>query len=64
MKKFAKIAIIIAIVSSISVQAFAATPLYKPVKLPKIPTITVPKMDFSAAIDAYLKEHPLNIDVN
>lgn len=59
MKKIMKIAIIIAIVSSISVQAFAATPLYNPVKLPKIPTITVPKMDFSAAIDAYLKEHPI-----
>ena len=63
MKKIMKIAIIIAIiiviVSSISVQAFAATPLYKPVKLPKIPTITVPKMDSSVAIDAYLKEHPV-----
>ena len=59
MKKLAKIAIIIAIVSSISVQTFAATPLYKPVKLPVIPTITLPRMDFSAAVDAYLKDHPV-----
>lgn len=59
MKKIAKIAIIIAIVSSISVQVFAATPLYKPVKLPKIPTITVPHYDFSYAVEQYLKEHPV-----
>ena len=62
MKKIAKIAIIIAIiiviVSSISVQTFAATPLYKPVKLPTI-KITVPHYDFSYAVEQYLKEHPV-----
>lgn len=58
MKKFAKIAIIIAIVSSISVQAFAATPLYKPVKFPSI-QITFPHYDFSYAVEQYLREHPV-----
>lgn len=58
MKKIAKIAIIIAIVSSISVHAFAATPLYKPVKLPSI-QITLPHYDFSYAVEQYLKEHPV-----
>lgn len=56
MKKFAKIAIIIAIVSSISVQAFAATPLYKPVKIPTF-KITLPHYDFSYAVEQYLKDH-------
>lgn len=45
--------------SVLTISASAATPLYKPVKLPAIPTITLPKMDFSAAVDAYLKEHPV-----
>ena len=58
MKKIMKIAIIIAIVSSISVQAFAATPLYKPVKLPTI-KITLPHYDFSYAVNKYLEEHPV-----
>lgn len=58
MKKIMIIAIIIAIVSSISVQAFAATPLYKPVKLPSI-QITLPHYDFSYAVEQYLKEHPV-----
>ena len=60
MNKIAKIAIIIAIVSSISVQAFAATPnpLFKPVKIPTI-KITVPHYDFSYAVEQYLKEHPV-----
>lgn len=59
MKKFVKIAITVLAISALSVQVFAATPLYKPVKLPKIPTITVPHYDFSSAVDAYLKEHPI-----
>ena len=58
MKKIMKIAIVIAIVSTISIQAFAATPLYKPVKLPTI-NITVPHYDFSYAVEQYLKEHPV-----
>ena len=57
MKKF--IAIII-MASVLAVTASAATPkqLYKPVKLPSI-QITLPRMDFSAAVYAYLKENPV-----
>lgn len=57
MKKI--IALIIA-ASVLAVTANAATPkqFYKPVKMPKY-TITLPKMDFSSAVDAYLKEHPI-----
>ena len=60
MKKLIKMVIMLAAVSALYVQAFAATPLYKPVKLPEIPTITLPRMDFSAAVDAYLKDHPIS----
>lgn len=59
MKHIIKTSIILAAVASLSVNVLAATPLYKPVKLPKIPTITVQHYDFSAAVDAYLKEHPI-----
>lgn len=55
MKKF--IAIIIT-ASVLAISASAATPLYKPVKLPTI-KITVPHYDFSYAIEQYLKEHPV-----
>ena len=60
MKKFVKIAITVVAISALSVQAFAATPLYKPVKIPTI-KITVPHYDFSYAVDQYLKEHPIDI---
>lgn len=50
--------IIAASVLTITASAATPNPLYKPVKLPSY-TITLPKMDFSAAIDAYLKEHPI-----
>lgn len=59
MKHITKLAITIAAVAALSVNVLAATPLYKPVKLPKIPTITLPHYDFSYAVDAYLKEHPI-----
>lgn len=62
MKKFVKIVVTVLAISALSVQVFAATPLYKPVKLPKIPTITVPHYDFSYAVEQYLKEHPLDIN--
>ena len=57
MRKF--ISIIIT-ASVLAVTASAATPkyFYKPVKLPSI-QIMLPKMDFSAAVDAYLKDHPV-----
>lgn len=55
-----KIIAIMITVCALTISASAATPLYKPVKLPKI-QITVPHYDFSAAIDAYLKEHPIDI---
>ena len=58
MKKIVKIVITIAAVAVLSVNIFAATPLYKPIKLPSY-TITLPHYDFSAAVDAYLKEHPI-----
>ena len=56
-----KIIAIIITASVLAISASAVTPkyFYKPVKLPAIPTITLPKMDFSAAVDAYLKDHPV-----
>ena len=56
-----KLIAIIITASVLAISAYAATPkyFYKPVKLPAIPTITLPKMDFSAAVDAYLEEHPI-----
>ena len=59
MKHIIKTSIILAAVAALSVNVLAATPLYKPVKLPAIPTITLPRMDFSAAVDAYLQDHPV-----
>ena len=61
MKKLIKMVIMLAAVSALSVQAFAATPLYKPVKIPTI-KITVPHYDFSYAVEQYSKEHPLDIN--
>ena len=57
MKKI--IALIIA-ASVLAITASAATPkqLYKPIKLLSY-TITLPHYDFSYAVDAYLKEHPI-----
>ena len=57
-----KLIAIMLTVCALSISASAATPLYKPVKLPKIPTITVPHYDFSYAVEQYLKEHPININ--
>ena len=59
MKKL--IAITIATVCALSISASAATPLYKPVKIPTI-KITLPHYDFSYAVEQYLKEHPININ--
>ncbi len=56
-----KIIAIMMTVCALTISASAATPLYKPVKLPTIPTITVPHYDFSYAVNAYLEEHPLDI---
>ena len=56
-----KIIAIILTVCALTISASAATPLYKPVKLPKY-TITVPHYDFSYAVEQYLKEHPLDIN--
>ena len=61
MKHITKLAIILAAVAVLSVNIFAATPLYKPVKLPTI-KITVPHYDFSYAVEQYLKEHPIDIN--
>lgn len=58
MKHITKLAITIAAVVALSVNIFAATPLYKPIKMPKI-QITLPHYDFSYAVDQYLKEHPI-----
>lgn len=58
MKHIIKTSIILAAVATLSLNVLAATPLYKPVKLPKY-TITVPHYDFSYAVDVYLKEHPI-----
>ena len=61
MKHIIKTSIILAAVAALSVNIFAATPLYKPVKLPSY-TITLPHYDFSYAVEQYLKEHPLGIN--
>jgi hypothetical protein len=55
-----KIIAIMLTACALSISASAATPLYKPVKLPKI-KITVPHYDFSYAVEKYLEEHPLDI---
>lgn len=57
-----KIIAIILTVCALTISASAATPLYKPVNLPKIPTITLPHYDFSYAVEQYLKEHPISIN--
>lgn len=56
-----KLIAIMLTVAALSISASAATPLYKPVKIPTI-KITVPHYDFSYAIEQYLKEHPLDIN--
>lgn len=56
-----KIIAIIITASMLAISAYAATPLYKPVKIPTI-KITVPHYDFSYAVEQYLKEHPLDIN--
>lgn len=61
MKKLIKMVVMLAAVSALSVQVFAATPLYKPVKIPTI-KITVPHYDFSYAVEQYLKEHPISVN--
>ena len=55
MKKLIAIIITAAV---LAISASAATPLYKPVKLPSI-QITLPHYDFSYAVEQYLKEHPV-----
>lgn len=64
MKKFVKIAITIAAVAALTVQAFAATPkyFYKPVNLPKIPTITVPHIDVSKAVSDHIASNPIDVE--
>ena len=61
MKHIIKTSIVLAAVAALSINTFAATPLYKPVKLPAF-KITVPHYDFSYAVEQYLKEHPLDIN--
>ena len=56
-----KLIAIMLTVCALSISASAATPLYKPVKLPTI-KITVPHYDFNYAVEQYLKEHPININ--
>ena len=56
-----KLIAIMLTVCALSIIASAATPLYKPVKLPTI-KITVPHYDFSYAVEQYLKEHPIGIN--
>ena len=56
-----KIIAIIITASVLAISASAATPLYKPVKIPTI-KITVPHYDFSYAVEKYLEEHPLDIN--
>ena len=53
-----KIIAIMLTVCALSISASAATPLYKPVKIPSI-KITVPHYDFSCAVEQYLEEHPV-----
>lgn len=61
MKHIIKTSIILAAVAALTVNVLAATPLYKPVKLPKI-QITLPHYDFSYAVEKYLEEHPISIN--
>ena len=56
-----KIIAIMLTVCALSISASAATPLYKPVKIPTV-KITLPHYDFSYAVEQYLKEHPININ--
>ena len=56
-----KIIAIMLTVCALTISASAATPLYKPVKLPSI-QITLPHYDFSYAVEQYLKEHPISIN--
>lgn len=56
-----KLIAIMLTVAALSISASAATPLYKPVKLPTV-KITVPHYDFSYAVEQYLKEHPIHIN--
>lgn len=56
-----KLIAIIITASVLAISASAATPLYKPVKLPSI-QITLPHYDFSYAVEQYLKEHPIDIN--
>lgn len=57
-KRMKKIIALIIAASVLAISASAATPLYKPVKIPTI-KITVPRYDFSFAVEQYLKEHPV-----
>ena len=56
-----KLIAIIITASMLAISASAATPLYKPVKLPTI-KITDLHYDFSYAVEQYLKEHPISIN--
>ena len=56
-----KIIAIMMTVCALSISASAATPLYKPVKIPTV-KITLPHYDFSYAVEQYLKEHPISIN--
>lgn len=56
-----KIISIMLTVCALSISASAATPLYKPVKLPSI-KITVPHYDFSYAVNKYLEDNPIEIN--
>ena len=56
-----KLITIIITASVLAISASAATPLYKPVKLPSI-QITLPHYDFSYAVEQYLKEHPISVN--
>lgn len=56
-----KIIAIMMTVCALSISASAATPLYKPVKIPTV-KITLPHYDFSYAVEQYLKEHPISVN--
>ena len=51
-----KIIAIMLTVCALTISTSAATPLYKPVKIPSI-NITLPHYDFSYAVSKYLEEH-------
>ena len=61
MKNIIKLTVIAATLLALAMPTFAATPLYKPVKIPTF-KITVPHYDFSYAVEQYLKEHPIDIN--